>query len=133
MRLELYQRVNDHVISGETYFAHQGMAVTGTKTFFKQCKLDGGFAHIDQDYGVLTGDRVLSTGGFSMNGDAFLTGTRAFTRASWTLHSGMTLFGYYTHEIADPPVGIIELDKQGFTGGMTLNFKTMLFPGKGAS
>jgi hypothetical protein len=125
VRPELYQRLNDHTITGETYHAGQGFAITASKTF-KKFQLEGGFAHIDQDYGVLTGQRLTATFGFSMNGDAFLTGTRVFTRANWNITPYVTLFGYYTHQLTDPPEGNLDLNKQSLNAGATVNFKNLL-------
>jgi len=126
VRLETYQRLNDKLLSGATFHAGQGFAVTGTKTFFKQFQLDAGAAHIDQDYGVLTGDRVLAFGGFSMNGDAFLTGSRLFVRANWKVNPYINLFGYYTHEVTDPPPGSYNFNKEAANFGATVDFKSML-------
>jgi len=126
VRLELYQRVNDKVLQGETFYAHSGFAVTGTKTFFRKFQLDGGFAKIDQDYGVLTGDRLLALVGFSMNGDSFLTGNRVFARANWKVTSYVNLFGYYSHQVTTVPSNVLELNKQGLNGGATIDFKNIL-------
>jgi hypothetical protein len=126
VRLELYQRLNDLVISGNTFHAHQGFALTASKTFYRKFQLDGGAAHIDYDYGVLTGNRFLATIGFSMNGDSYLTGTRAFTRANYKAARGITFYGYFTHLIADGPPADLLLNKQGVTGGMTIDLKTLL-------
>jgi hypothetical protein len=126
VRLELYQRLNDHVLSGQTYHAHQGFTVTGSKTFYRKFQLDGGYAHIDDDYGVLTGERILAAAGFSMNGDAFLTGNRAFTRANWKVAPGVVLYGFYTHTTATAPPAAILFNKEGLNGGMTFDFKSLL-------
>lgn len=126
IRLELYQRLNDHVLFGETYHAHQGFAVTGTKTFRKRFQLDGGYAHIDEDYGVLTGSRILSAIGFSMNGDSFLTGSRAFTRANWKVAPGIIMYGYYTHTTSPAPPANLLLNKEGLNGGLTIDLKGLL-------
>jgi hypothetical protein len=126
VRLELYQRLNVHVLSGETFEARQGFAVTGTKTFYKQFQLDGGYAHIDYDYGVLTGSRLLSAVGFSMNGDSYLTGNRAFARANWKPAPGVTFYGYYTHMTSTAPPSNGLFNKEGLNGGMTIDLKSLL-------
>ena len=118
--------MNDKTISGQTYDSGQGFAITASKTFAKRLQLEGGYAQVDQNYGVLTGDRLMATFGFSMNGDAFLTGNRLFTRASWNVLPYLTFFGYYTHEVTNPPVQNENLNKQSINAGAIVNFKTIL-------
>lgn len=124
-RVEFYQRLNDTALEGQIFKAHQGAAVTLSKTFRKQFQLDGGYASIDRDYGVLTGSRLLAVAGFSMNGDAFLTGNRVFVRANWKIAPFINLFGYYTHEV-NVPTSFIQLNKQSFNCGGTIDFKEIL-------
>jgi len=126
VRLELYQRLNDTLLEGQTFYAHQGFAVTGTKTFHKKFQLEGGYAHIDTDYGVLVGDRVDAAVGFSMNGDSFLTGSRAFTRANWKVAPGVSLSGYYTHTTGSYAPSVLLINKEGLNGGMTIDLKKLL-------
>jgi hypothetical protein len=124
-RFELYQRVNDTALQGEIFRSHQGAAVTLSKTFQKRFQLDGGYVSVDRDYGVLTGSRLLAVAGFSMNGDAFLTGNRVFARANWKIAPFIALFGYYTHEVT-VPTSFIQLNKQSINCGGTIDFKEML-------
>ena len=126
VRPELYQRLNDKVLSGETYSSGSGFAITASKAFAKKLQLEGGYAGIDQQYGVLTGDRLLAVFGFSMNGDAFLTGNRVFLRSNWNVSPYISLFGYYTHEVTAPPAADYNFNKQGLNGGATINFKNIL-------
>lgn len=118
-----FQRVQ---AADETFHAHQGFAVTGSKTFYKKFQLEGGAAHIDYDYGVLTANRVAAWAGFSINGDSYLTGTRAFTRANFKATSGITFYGYFTHVITDAPEADMIVNKQGVSGGMTIDLKKLL-------
>lgn len=129
VRLELYQRLNAHVLDGETFKAGQGFAVTAFRAC-KQFQLDGGYAHIDYDYGVLTGYRLLAEVGFSMNGDSFLTGNRAFARANWKPRPGVSLYGYYTHTTSTPAPSITLFNKEGLNGGMTIDLKSLLTKAK---
>ena len=130
VRLELYQRLNAYALSGQTFEARQGFAFTGTKTFYKRFQLDGGYAHIDYDYGVLTGDRLLAAVGFSMNGDSYLTGNRAFARANWKPAPGVSFYGYYTHMTSTAPPSNILFNKEGLNGGMTIDLKGLLTKAK---
>jgi hypothetical protein len=36
------------------------------------------------------------------------------------------LFGYYTHQLTDPPEGNLDLNKQSLNAGATVNFKNLL-------
>jgi len=126
VRPELYQRLNDKMLSGENFSSGSGFAITASKTFARKFQLEGGYAGIDQQYGVLTGDRLLAVFGFSMNGDAFLTGNRVFVRANWKVSPYITLFGYYTHEVTTPPVADYNFNRQALNGGATIDFKAIL-------
>ena len=126
VRPEFYQRLNDKVLSGQTYDSGSGFAITASKTFAKRFQLEGGYAGIDEQYGVLTGIRIMALFGFSMNGDAFLTGNRVFTRANWKVTPYITFFGYFTHQVTTPPLIDTNLNKQSLNGGATINFQTIL-------
>jgi hypothetical protein len=125
IRVELYQRVNNYLLEGQTFYAHQGAAVTLSRTIRKSFQIEGGYADVDPDYGVLTGSRVMAAVGFSMNGDAYLTGQRLFTRANWKVTPYISLFGYYTHELV-VPLDYLQVNKQSLNYGATIDFKNIL-------
>lgn len=124
-RLETYQRTNDVTWQGLTFESGSGFGFTGSKTIAKRVRLEGGYASIDNNYGVLEGSRLLATFGFSMNGDAYLVGSRAFGRANVQLTPYFTLFGYFTH-LTSTPANVISANQQAYNFGATIDFQDIL-------
>lgn len=126
-RFELYQRTNALQMPGYLAAAGNGWAFTGTKHFAKRVTLDAGYADIDQDNGVYSGDSIVAAAGFSLNGDSYQIGKRFFGRANVKVLPGVSLFGFYTHQIdskANPLV--YTFTRQNLNFGLQLDFKAML-------
>ena len=98
-RVELYQRTNDVMLPGYLAKAANGWAFTGMKHLSKRVTVEGGYATIDQYDGVYSGNSTLAAFGFSLNGDSYQVGERFFGKANVKVVSGVSLFGFYTHEI----------------------------------
>jgi hypothetical protein len=127
VRVELYQRLNDVYLPGILTKAADGWSFTASKTFAKRYTVEGGYASIDDDYGVYSGDGVLVASAFGLNGDSYQVGKRFFARADVKLAPFATVFGFYTREIdATPNPLYLSLTRQSLNAGMTLDFKSML-------
>jgi hypothetical protein len=127
VRVELYQRLNDSSLPGYQAKAADGYAITASRTFAKRYTLEGGYASIDDDYGVYSGDGTVAASGFALNGDAYQVGQRFFWRANVKLAPFASLFGFYTHEInTHPDPAYLSLTRQNLYFGMTIDFKAML-------
>jgi hypothetical protein len=126
-RVELYQRTNDIQLPGYFAKAANGWAFTGTKRLSKRVTIEGGFAGIDQSYGVYSGSSTLAGAGFSLNGDSYQVGDRFFGRTNVKVLPGTSLFAFYTHQINSKPNPIeYSFVRQNFNFGMQLDFKAML-------
>ena len=122
-RLELYQRTNDITLQGATFSRSGGFAFTGGRSVGKKLQLEAGYASVDQHYTVLANSRALDAYAFSFNGDSYGIGNRAFTRASYKVDPYLTLFGFYTHQVA---TDYYNKNMQGMNFGMTVDFKNLL-------
>ena len=126
-RVELYQRLNNVQLPGYLAKAANGWAFTGAKNVSRRVKVEGGYATIDQDYGVYSGSSTLASIGFALNGDAYQTGERFFGRANVKVAPGMSLFGFYTHQIDSKATPLTySFDRQNVNFGLQLDFKEML-------
>ena len=81
-------------------------------------QIEGGYASIDPDYSAYSGSPFLGAIGFSWNSDSFMTGNRFFVRSNVKVAPGMTLFGFFTHDLNEAPYVI---NRQGFKFGMPLD------------
>lgn len=126
-RVELYQRVNDVQLPGFLAKSANGWAFTGSRTFQKRLTLEGGYADIDQDNGVYSGSSTLAAFGFSLNGDSYQVGERFFGKANLKVCPGVSLFGFYTHQINSKATPLTySFVRQNLNFGMQLDFKSML-------
>ncbi len=126
-RVELYQRTNDVLMPGYLAKAGNGWAFTGSKGFHKRITVEGGYATIDQDNGVYTDSSLLAAVGFSMNGDSYQVGKRFFGRANVHLVNGISLFGFYTHQIDSKATPLTySFTRQNLNFGAQFDFKSML-------
>ncbi len=134
LRLEAYERLNTTTFPGLVRSpigpiaplsvpGASGFAVALQKTLGKLSG-DIGYASIDSDYGVYTGGRFLEVVGFSLNGDTYGLGNRAFAHASYKIAPGVTAFGFYTHEVGGTRV--LTLNQQGLNAGVTFDLKAMV-------
>ena len=126
-RVELYQRVNTVTYPGFVAPGANGWSFTGTKNLSKYLTIEGGYADIDQDYGVYSGVANVAASGFALNGDSYQVGQRFFGRANVKLATGVSLFGFYTHQI-HPEQTPTEFSwtRQNLNLGLQLDFKAML-------
>ena len=126
-RLELYQRTNDIRFPNYIGTAGNGWAFTGTKKIIKQVTVEGGYATIDQDAGVYGNSGTLAAFGFALNADSFQVGKRFFGRANVTVAPGVSLFGFYTHQIESKATPLtFAFTRQNMNFGLQLDFKAML-------
>jgi hypothetical protein len=127
VRVELYQRLNDVYLPGILTKAASGWSFTASKTFAKRYTVEAGYASVDDDYGVYSGDGVLVASAFGLNGDSYQVGKRFFTKADIKLAPYASLFGFYTHQINPEPNPLyLSLTRQSLNVGMMVDFKTML-------
>ncbi len=102
VRLEGYDRTNAIILNNLGYGASPGYAVTLFKGI-KKVDVQLGYASIDVDYAVYGADPLLHFIGHTLNGDAYGTGARIFTRLEYRVAKNFNLFGFYTHEIGTVP------------------------------
>ena len=126
-RLELYQRTNLVSYYGLKYAAGSGFAFTGSKTIDKRLTLEGGYDHIDKYYGVYTGDPFLIAVGFSWNGDSFMVGSKAFARGKLKVAPGVSLFGFFSHEVS--PYDFFITNHATAEGGITFDMADLMHRG----
>jgi hypothetical protein len=122
-RLELYQRTNDIVLSGERFAGGNGFGITAAKDITKQWHIEGGYASIDRNYAVYNGSRFLTVAGHSINGDAYAIGNRFFARASYKPTRYFSLFGYATHIVN---TNFMTLNGETYYGGAEINLKNII-------
>lgn len=93
-----------------------GWALTGTK-----------HADIDFDDCVYSGSPTLAAFGFALNGDSYQVGKRFFRRANVNLLPGVSVFGFYTHQIDSKEAPLTyPYTRQNLNFGMQFDFKAML-------
>ena len=63
--------------------------------------------------------------GFGLNGDTIAIGKHPFIHAVYQVAPGVTAVGYYTHGLTDKDQGF-DLNRQGWTGGMSFDMKAMI-------
>ena len=126
-RVELYQRLNQVQLPGYLAKSGNGWAFTGTKHFGKRATIDAGYADIDFDDGVYSGSGTLAAFGFALNGDSYQVGKRFFGRANVSLLPGISVFGFYTHQIDSKATPLTySYTRQNLNFGMQFDFKAML-------
>jgi len=131
VRVESYQRLNTISLQGLPIGGGSGIAVTADKKFGKLWNGDAGFASIDEDYTVYGNSRYFHSSGFSLNGDTYGLGNRAFTHLSYKVSPGVTAFSYYTHAVgAGVANWVLDLNKQGLNVGMTFDMKALVNTGR---
>jgi hypothetical protein len=111
------------VIATYPFHSGSGMGFTGSKTFRKNVLVEGGYAHIDQDYPVYAGSPIFNIFGFALNGDSYSVGNRAFTRVNVKAGPYLNLFGFYTHTFDQ---NYYTNNRQNLNFGMTIDFKELL-------
>ena len=134
VRFETYQRLNDHVFDGlaaspigpipsVTVPSGSGFAVSVDK---KLGRVSGnaGFARVDDNYSVYGGYRFTHSVGFSMNGDSYGQGKHPFVRASVGLTPGVSLIGFYTHEVGS--ARYLTFNQQNYSAGISFDFKAII-------
>ena len=127
VRVELYQRTNGLQLPGYFATSGYGWAFTAGKRFHKRFSLEGGFASVDQDYGVYSLSSTYTAAGFGLNGDSFQVGNRYFARANVKLANYASLFGFYTHEINPHPDPLhFSWTTQNLNFGMQVDFKPLV-------
>jgi hypothetical protein len=129
VRLELYQRTNSIVLDGLMSFpGGNGWSLTANRSLAKKkVQLEGGYADIDRYNGVYTNQAITTVAGFSLNGDSYQIGKRILLRASYTPAPAVSLFGFFTHEVATPTDPLyVTFNHQNWQVGMMLNFKSLL-------
>jgi hypothetical protein len=129
VRVELYQRTNSLQFPAFLATDGYGWAFTASKRFRKRVTLEGGYASIDQDYGVYALSGTYAAAAFPLNGDSFQVGNRFFGRANVKLASCVSLFGFYTHEINAHPVNdplAFSWTTQNLNFGMQIDFKPLV-------
>jgi hypothetical protein len=126
-RFELYQRTNTVTLPGYVGKAGDGLAFTGSKKFSKRVTVEAGYASVDNYSGIYTGNSTLASSGFAINGDSYGIGQRFFERANVKVVPGMSMFGFYTHEINSKATPLeFSYTRQNYNFGMEFNFKEML-------
>jgi hypothetical protein len=129
VRVELYQRTNSLQLPAFLATDGYGWAFTASKKFAKRFTLEGGYASIDQDYGVYSLSSTYASAAFSLNGDSFQVGNRFFGRANVKLANCVSLFGFYTHQInAHPVIDPLAFSwtTQNLNFGMQIDFKPLV-------
>jgi hypothetical protein len=119
-RVEVYQRTNDVTFGGSRFDRGSGYAFTGSNAIHKKFLLEGGYASVDENYTAYTGSGVLGAVNFSLNGDAYGTGNRVFTRANYKFTPYFSIFGFYTHEVN---TNFYNWTRQGLNAGVVIDFK----------
>ncbi len=134
VRFEAYERLNSLTFAGLaksrvgpipalTVNGASGFAVAIDKKF-RNLSGDFGFATVDSDYAVYLNSRFIHSVGFSLNGDTYGLGNRAFTHASYKIAPGVTAFGFFTHEVGSTRV--LTHNQQGWNSGVTFDLKAMV-------
>lgn len=122
VRLELYQRTNAVTFQAFDFDPGNGIAITAGKQLRKDLLIEVGYAYVDHDYTSYTGSQVMDAVNISLNGDAYGTGRRFFTRASIKVNPYISLFGFYTHSFHT----FWNSGQEGLTAGFTINFKKLV-------
>jgi len=124
VRFEAYERVNTVTQQGLAVGGGSGFAVSAEKKY-RQVSGDLGFASVDARYGVYSGDRVLTVGGFALNGDTYQAGRRPFMHLSCKIAPSVTAFGFYTHAVGPK---VLNDNQEGYNAGLEFNLKALVDP-----
>lgn len=122
VRFEAYERLNTLDLEGLKLRGASGFAVTAEKKVGTHLAGDFGFDSVDKDYSLYYGSRIIHAFGFSLNGDTYGMGNRAFMHASYKINPFMSAFGFYTHAVGDK---VLNFNQQGLNAGVTFDLKAL--------
>jgi hypothetical protein len=134
LRFEAYERLNATLFPGVAQSLIgpiASLSVPGASGFAAAAEKklgrvsgDIGYASIDQHYAVYSNSRYFEAVSFTLNGDAYGSGNRLFTHASYKIAPGVTAFGFYTHKVGSEHV--VTLNQQGWSSGINFDIKAMV-------